>query len=311
MKRIENALQFIPAHERDLWVAMAMAVKSELGDKGFSIWDDWSQTANNYNALAARSVWKSCKGSGITIASLFHEAKYNGWRDDQAYQAPTAEQIAIKQQAAEFRASQEGQLRIKTAKDAASKADWILGQCKSEKHAYMQLKGFPDVEVLVWRPEDEVNLMCVPMYVSGKLCGVQMIDKQGGKKYLSGQITAKAEYCIDSGALNADDWWVEGYASGLSLQACLHALKLRYRIHITFSAGNLKRMAHSGYVIADNDASSTGAQAAAATGLPYWMAPCVGTDINDFHQANGTFRASQAIGKWLRMLRDEREFYQT
>jgi len=309
MMRIQNALQFIPAQERDLWVAMAMAVKSELGDAGFSIWDDWSQSAHNYNALAARSVWKSCKGAGVTVATLFHEAKQNGWRDDAAYQPPTVAQIAAKNKAAAERLSKEGKERIKAAQDAARKAEWILSQCKSEKHAYMQLKGFPDVEVLVWRPSDEVNLMCIPMYVNGKLCGVQMIDKEGSKKYLSGQITAKAEYCIDSSALNAQDWWVEGYASGLSLQACLHALKQRYRIHITFSAQNLKRMAHSGYVVADNDASNTGAMAAQATGLPYWLAPGKGNDINDFHKTHGTFRASQALGKWLREMKEEQEFY--
>jgi len=136
-----------------------------------------------------------------------------------------------------------------------------------------------------------------------------MIDKAGSKKYLSGQITAKAEYCIDTSALNAMDWWVEGYASGLSLQACLHALKLRYRIHVTFSAQNLKRMAHSGYVVADNDESNTGALAAQATGLPYFLAPGVGNDINDMHKSQGTFRASQTIARWLRGLKEEQEFY--
>jgi putative DNA primase/helicase len=309
MKRTENALQFIPAHDRFVWLTMAMAIKSEFGDAGFGMWDEWSQSADNYNKQAARSVWKSCKGSGVTIASLFHEAKFNGWKDNQAYQPPTREQIEAKQHAAAERLTKEGVERTKAAQDAAKKAEWILSQCTNEKHAYMQLKGFPDADVLVWRPSDEVNLMCVPMYVGGKLCGVQMIDKDGGKKYLSGQITAKAEYCIDSGAFNAVDWWVEGYASGLSLQACLHALKQRYRIHVTFSAGNLKRMAHSGYVIADNDASNTGAVAAAATGLPYWLAPGVGTDINDFQKLHGTFRASQALGKWLRGIKEEQEFY--
>jgi len=310
MMRIQNALSFIPAHERDLWVTMAMAVKAELGDSGFPIWDDWSQTAANYNALAARSVWKSCKGAGVTIGSLFHEAKFNGWRDDSNYQKPTAEQIAAQQRAAEERQSKEGKERIKAAQDAAKKADWILSQCKPEKHAYLDSKGFPELEGLVWRPDSETNLLCIPMYVGNNLGGVQMIDKHGAKKYLSGQVTSKAEYRIDSGALNATDWWVEGYASGLSLRACLHALKLRYRIHITFSAGNLKRMAHSGYVVADNDASNTGALAAQATGLPYFLAPGVGNDINDMHKHDGTFRASQSIGRWLRGLREEQEFYQ-
>jgi len=311
MKRIETALQFIPAHDRSVWLTMAMAIKSEMGDAGFQVWDEWSQSADNYNALAARSVWKSCKGSGVTIASLFHEAKFNGWKDDQAYQPPTRAQIEAKQRAAAERHSQEGRERAKAAQDAAKKAEWILSQCKSEKHAYLDSKGFSDLEGLVWRPEDEVNLLCIPMFVNKQLAGVQMIDKHGSKKYLSGAITAQAEFCMDSGAMNAQDWWVEGYASGLSLRALLHALKLRYRIHVTFSAQNLKRMAHSGFVVADNDASNTGAMAADATGLPYFLAPGVGKDINDMHKEMGVFRASQALGKWLRGLREEREFYQS
>lgn len=309
MRRIEAALQFISPVERDTWVMCGMALRSEFGDAAREIWMEWSREADSFKESDARAVWKSFRGTGISIASLIHEAKQYGFKDDKTYQPPTREQIEAKARAAAERNTQDGKERIKAAQDAARKADWILSQCAREKHAYMQLKGFSDIEVLVWRPQDEVNLMCIPMYVNGKLCGVQMIDKAGGKKYLSGQITANAEYCIDSGVLNALDWWVEGYASGLSLQACLHALKLRYRIHVTFSAGNLKRMAHSGYVVADNDASNTGAMAAQATGLPYFLAPGVGNDINDMHQQDGTFKASQAIGRWLRGLREEQEFY--
>ena len=309
MKRIETALQFIPAHDRFTWLTMAMAIKSEYGDDGFNVWDEWSQSADNYNKQAARAVWKSCKGTGVTIASLYHEAKFNGWKDDQAYQPPTREQIEAKQRAAAERHTKEAKERAKAAQDAAKKAEWILSQCKPEKHAYLDSKGFPDLVGLVWRPDDETNLLCIPMYVNKALSSVQMIDKHGTKKYLSNGITSQAEYCIDSGALNSQDWWVEGYATGLSLRACLHALKLRYRIHVTFSAGNLKRMAHSGFVVADNDASNTGAIAAQATGLPYFLSPGVGSDINDMHKELGTFKASQVIGKWLRMLREEQEFY--
>lgn len=308
MNRISSALQFIPAQERDVWVAMAMAVKSELGDAGFDIWNDWSQTASNYNAMAARSVWKSCKGTGITAASLFHEAKQNGWRDE-GFQKPTREQMEAQRNAAAERATKEGQDRIRSAQAAAKKADWILSQCKPEKHAYLDSKGFKELIGLVWRPEDEVNLLCIPMMVSGKLSSLQMIDKEGGKKFLKDGITAKAEYIMDAGGIGAMDWWTEGFASGLSLRECLHALKLRYRIHVCFSAGNLQRLAHSGYVVADNDATDTGRNAAIATGLPYWMPPKTGDDINDVHKANGTFRTSQMLRKWLSEMREAREWY--
>jgi hypothetical protein len=40
--RIREALQFIPASDRDTWVKMGMAIKSEVGDAGFALWEGWS-----------------------------------------------------------------------------------------------------------------------------------------------------------------------------------------------------------------------------------------------------------------------------
>ncbi len=308
MDRAESALQFISPIERQVWVAMGMALQSEYGDAAREIWMDWSQGADSFKELDARSVWKSFRGTGVSIASLFHEAKQNGWRDE-GFQQPTQDQIYAQRKAVAERASKEGQDRIRTAKEAAKKADWILSQCVEEAHAYLHSKGFGDMPGLVWRPTQENNLLCIPMHVGGSLAGVQMIDKFGVKKFLSGQVTSQAEYCFDAGGLSATDWWVEGFASGLSLRACLHALKMRYRIHVCFSAQNLQRMAHSGYVIADNDASQTGVKAAQATGLPHWLPPITGNDVNDVHKAQGTFRTSQMLRKWLHQIAEEKAYY--
>jgi putative DNA primase/helicase len=298
MNRVESALQFISPIERGVWVSMGMALKSEFGDVALELWLDWSRGADSFKEQDARAVWKSFKGTGVSMASLYHEARQNGWRDE-GFQKPTRELIEAQQRAAAERASKEGQERLRAAQEAARKAEWILSQCRPERHAYLDAKGFHDLEGLVWRPDAETNLLCIPMFVNGNLCGVQMVDKHGAKKYLSGQVTSQAEYCIDVGGVGATDWWVEGYASGLSLRDCLSALKLRYRIHVTFSAGNLKRMANNGFVVADNDTSKTGEMAAAATGLPYWLPPAAGQDINDFHKQHGTFKTSQVLRKWM------------
>jgi len=305
MSNIETALSFIPADDRDTWVQMGMAVKSELGDAGFAIWDDWSQTAHNYNKLAAKQVWRSIRGSGISIRTLYHEAKSYGWRDTEPHSRPTSAQIAEQRRAAEERASREGRERVRMAQAASQKAQWIVDQCKLEKHSYLHSKGFPEMQGLVWWAGEESNLLCIPMYVGRQLVGVQMIDRFGDKKYLSGQVTAKAEHVFDSGQINAMEFWVEGFASGLSLKAMLGALKIKARIHVTFSAGNLKRMAHSGLVISDNDTSKTGEKAAIETGLPYWMPDVEGDDINDTHKKLGLFKSSQILGKWLRSLQQD------
>jgi len=137
------------------------------------------------------------------------------------------------------------------------------------------------------------------MYVNGGLSGLQMIDRHGVKKFLSNQITAGAEHVFDAKQHNAIDIWCEGYATGLSLKTCLQAESIPARVHSTFSAQNMKRMAHSGYVIADNDRSGVGEAIAKEIGLPYYMPDAVGMDFNDEHKLFGTFKMGQIIKSWI------------
>lgn len=76
---ILGALQCIPADDREVWVTVAMAVKSALGNDGFALWDAWSQTADNYNERDARNVWRSIKDGATGIGTLFYLAKQHGW----------------------------------------------------------------------------------------------------------------------------------------------------------------------------------------------------------------------------------------
>lgn len=81
--KIRAALHHVPAHDRGLWLRIGMAIKSELGEEGFDLWDEWSQQDKSYNPKDARDVWRSIKANGkITVGTLFHEAKQRGWRDD-------------------------------------------------------------------------------------------------------------------------------------------------------------------------------------------------------------------------------------
>lgn len=298
--RIQSALSYIPADDRETWLQMAMAIRSEVGDEGFDMWDQWSSTADSYNQAAARSVWKSCRGSGITLGTLFYEAKARGWRDDEKHASAPPALLQARKLEAQARQTQEGQERERLAQAAAKKAGWILHQTLMEEHAYLHRKGWPEARGNVWHPDEEQNLLCIPMRIDEALVGLQMIDRDGGKRYLSGQRTSEAEHVISNNGRGAADYYCEGYATGLSLRECLHALRMRYRIHITFSAGNLSKVAAkygTGYVIADRDDSGTGERAALKTGLPYLL-PEAG-DWNDQHQAMGTFQASQALRRWL------------
>lgn len=300
--RIESALSFIPSDERDTWLAMGMAVKYELGPEGFDIWDDWSQTAHNYSATAARSVWKSLKGSGVTVGTLIHTAKAYGWIDREKPTKATQAQLEARRIQIAQRATQEGLEREREQKAAANKAAWILHQTKPEQHAYLDSKGFKEAKGAVWWPSEDSNLLCIPMRIGSALVGLQVIDRTGAKKFLKGQVTSEAEYVISNQGRGCAEFFVEGYATGLSLRECLQKINMRYRIHIAFSASNLVKLAAKygdGRVIADNDASKTGERAAIATGLPYWISEVEGEDFNDAHQRLGTYQASQALRKFL------------
>src|SRR3990167_8576558 len=202
MNRAEAALQFISPVERETWVMCGMALHSEYGDAARELWTNWSRGADSFSELSARSVWQSFHGTGITIASLYCEARQNGWQNE-GFQKPTAAQIDAHKRAAAERASKEGQERIKQAARAAEKAVWIVCQCKLEQHAYFDSRGFTDLKGLVWWPDDENNLLCIPMHANNALVGLQMIDRNGGKKFLTGQRTSKAEFVFDTRSPNA------------------------------------------------------------------------------------------------------------
>ena len=181
---------------------------------------------------------------------------------------------------------------------AAKKAQWILSQCQYGFHPYLTAKGFPDDQGNVWKHEDSL-LLAIPMRVGHRVVGCQLIDEEGGKKFLFGQRTSGAEYIIGGKGV---DILCEGYATGLSIQAAMRALKRPYTIHVTFSAGNMKKVAETmpkGFIVGDHDLSQTGQKTAQEIGWPSYFPPEVGDDFNDFYRKVGQFRASQALNKML------------
>lgn len=231
------------------------------------------------------------KGNVAHVQNWATMAEPSTWFPDEN-SAIRIDHEAIARRIAEVaRALQEGR------KKAANLAGWIMRQCSLERHAYIAGKGFPDELGNVWHREGEQPLLCIPMRVSGKIAGVQTISVDGEKRFLFGQRCDLAEYVIDN---KGRDWFVEGYATGLSLRAALAALKVRYRIHVCFSAHNLAKLASAcigGIVVADNDDSGTGRAAAEKSGRPWLMSPVAGEDANDWHQRLGTFRFSQEVRK--------------
>jgi Primase C terminal 2 (PriCT-2)/RepB DNA-primase from phage plasmid len=81
-QRIRDALFRVDATERHVWLTIGMAIEAHYGDAGRSLWDEWSATApDKYSLDDQDRVWRSFKGSGVTIGTLFHYARHGGWED--------------------------------------------------------------------------------------------------------------------------------------------------------------------------------------------------------------------------------------
>ena len=196
------------------------------------------------------------------------------------------------------------QQRQKDADRAAVKAEKILSECLNAPHPYLERKGFPDEASKVWtihdpkRP-DPVRLLVVPMRRNRQLVGAQLINEEGAKKFLYGQISKGATYDMGAKGITL---LCEGYATALSIKAAMNAIKLPYSIRVCFSASNMEEIARSisdCLIVADNDPNGVGEKAARSAGKPYWISPTVGEDFNDYYLRRGLFQAALSLKKIL------------
>ena len=293
--QLTAALYFISPDDRDTWVRMAFAVKSEMGDNGFALWDSWSRQSESYNERAAQSTWRSAKprSGGITVASLYHEAKQWGWQGER----PASPRMTPKQhQERKEQEHAEAQRQVRRAQLAAATAQIMIDAAEVTEHPYLAAKGFPEQKGLVLRH----NLLLPMRNVrTGDVQSLQEIDAEGDKKFLPGGKARRGVLRIGYRSRSAETWYCEGYATALSVREALKMLYRRAAVVVCFSAHNLAQVASHGYVVADNDESDTGEKCAKQTGLPYWMPPDAGDDANDFHQKHGARALADALRELL------------
>lgn len=217
-----------------------------------------------------------------TVVSLWkHDS-----RQQSGQQTPMAEILRMQRKAEQDRAQKQ--------RDAMRKAVEMLNASGFSTHTYLTNKGFPDEQGNVLYQNGKPVLL-IPMRAGGNLVGVQQISEDGEKKFLYGQRTSGATFKFDNKGINV---LCEGYATALSVRAAMKQLKRRYTIHVCFSAGNMVKVAaglQQGIVIADNDKSGTGQDAAAEIGWPFWLSDREGEDANDTHRRIGLFAFSQSL----------------
>jgi hypothetical protein len=317
--RIADALSYVPADDRDTWLKMGMAVKSELGDEGFDLWDEWSQKSNAYNAADARNVWTSTSpDGGITVGTLFHVAKACGWSDTETYNKPTPEERETRQKEATERLS----LQHAKARNEAMEI-WTAASLATENHAYLVRKGVKSHGLRVYHGQRTIGGMpcngslIVPAYrAKGEMQTLAFIHPNwpnDDKRFLPGGEQKGCYFPI--GAIT-EETKILCIAEGFATAASIHEAT-GYPTVAAFSAGNLEavaRVLHEHYpslkliLCADDDDQTPGNpgltkanEAAVAAGgklaLPDFGAnrPRGATDFNDMHQHLGPEAVKRAI----------------
>jgi hypothetical protein len=74
-QRVVDALRRIPSDERETWLRVGMALRSHFGESGLDLWNRWSASSEKYDANAQERAWRSFRGDGVSIATVFFYAR--------------------------------------------------------------------------------------------------------------------------------------------------------------------------------------------------------------------------------------------
>lgn len=237
--RVRAALSFVSPDDRDTWVRMGMAVKSEFGHAGFSLWDDWSRQSDAYQPLAAKAVWKSFKAGGkVSIGSLFHEAKASGWRDDTTHAVPDQAELDRRRAERAARDAAELAARQRRARQAALRASALWASAgRSGSSPYLARKGV-DPESVRFLPDGSlvVPMLRYDLPRDAALVGAQVILPDGSKRFTPGTAKQGSACRLGMVVVGQPVLLCEGLATGLTILA---ATERRYPVFVAFDAGNL------------------------------------------------------------------------
>ena len=267
---IRSALSYIDSHDRDTWWQVGAAVKDELGENGYDLWDEWSQRADNYDNRAAKSTWKSLKPGSFSIGTVWKLARQNGWQPTKPYTPPSAEELERRKAESEAKrlaAERERQQTQQKVKITAQKI-WQSSRPASLSHPYLAAKGITNPESIAGLRQNEYqgnDNLIIPVLYENEIVNLQSINQDGGKRFLAGgqvqgayAFIGKAEDVEKVGVAMA-----EGYATAASIYEATGK-----PVIIAFDAGNMvavaERLAQKlpqnvpVVVAVDNDASQTG-----------------------------------------------------
>lgn len=321
---IEHALGFIPADDRDTWVKCGMAIKAELGEPGFELWDRWSARSDKYQAREAATAWRSFKTvGGVHVGTLFHIAQQYGYQRD-GNNAPlvvTPEEMTVR----EDRRKADAKLLESRQQAAAAKAALIWHDSEDTmidtdqsiaSHPYLIQKGVHAHGARLYRGSlviggmDCDGALVISMSLNRRITSLQFINREGEKRFLpDGE---KGGYLIGAIKSNQPVCICEGFATACSIYNAT-----KYASIVAFDAGNLRKMAEALrargpripiIVCADDDHATPGnpgrtkaIEAAEAVGgvvvMPEFGVnrPQDATDFNDMSKLHGKEAVNRVI----------------
>ena len=244
---IRSALNYVDSHDRDLWLKMGAALKDELGEEGFPVWDQWSSTAKNYDAKSTKATWKSLHSGHIRIGTLFYAAMQNGYQPNRNNPVPSAEEMAKRQAEAEQRRLQEAEAQKQAQEKAKQKAQYIWKERTTPAsllHPYLIAKSITNPDCIrgikLNQYKDNQNLV-IPMYHNKEIVSLQFISQNGEKHYLvDGQKIGSYALIGDAKNMSEGFYLAEGFATGASVHEATGK-----PVVVTFDAGNLVHVAQN------------------------------------------------------------------
>lgn len=240
--RIESALAVLdPDCDRDTWVRIGQAIQDELGEDGFSLWDEWSRTGSNYREASALETWRSFgQGRGITIGTLFKLTRDAGWSDDTPAREMTPEEVEARRRSREeaARKNAEEAERVKAQARAWSAAIITAAQPARPDHPYLTRKrvrpapsmleiGAAELQrILGYQPNAAGEpltgrVLVIPLERFGESgpCTVEMVDESGRKAALAGPGTKTGAHGCLSAPQQAPDTVLVGEGAATVLSA--------------------------------------------------------------------------------------------
>jgi len=246
-ERARVALGYVPPDDRDTWVKMAMALKTEFGEEGFPLWNDWGAPAKGYNEKDARDVWKSVKLGKTKLATLFFEAKRHGF-NPAAHKAKPVDATELERRRIERAAREAKEQADDDARHAAAASQaeriWLAADPAPLDHPYLVRKNIGAGGLRLYRGNLTINevacdgALIVPARdASGKLWTLEFITPAGKKLFLPGGRKSGC-FALIGGTVSGTVLIGEGYATCATVEGATG-----FPAAVAFDATNLHAVA--------------------------------------------------------------------